>query len=306
MFLQAAGMQHAKVRALAEGLRCDALTPQQEILADFARKVSLAPVAFAYEDCLAARNSLRDEGLFLEAALVVSGFNFANRCADALGVRTEVPAFLRKWPEARWIVMRLLSVAIRLLTDFRNRPVKKARADEILRELRARMAGAGMGELPLFFEALRRRPDLLAVQATATQAALLENGLGREANLRLAYVVSAVNRDFIWMNSVAPELQNLGAPLGSMDDLVAGQLNVADLRSRDRAMLLFAYEIALRPDRITDRQVEELRNVGLSDELILDVVAVCSAVAAGNRLNRMLVPSWDAAARAQMQPVAAR
>jgi alkylhydroperoxidase family enzyme len=278
MFLQAAGMPHAKVRALAEGLRCDTLAPQQEILAAFAAKVSSAPVAFEYDDCEPARRTLNDDGLFVEAALVVSGFNFANRCADALGVRPEVPRFLNRWPAARWAVMRLLSCAIRVLTDFENRPVKAACADEVLRDLRTGMARAGMGELPPFFERLRCRPDLLAVQATATRAALLENALSRALNLRLAYVVSAVNNDAFWTESVARELRASGLALEPADP-------------RERSLLRFAHAIALAPDRITKRDLDELRRHGVSDEVILDVVAVCAAVAAGNRLNRMLVPA---------------
>jgi len=293
MFLQAAGMRHRKVRPVADSLDFDGLSDQQKILADFAWKVSVAPMSFCYEDSLPARQALNGEGEFLEAALVTAGFSFANRCADGLGVRTEVPAFLRKWPEARWKVMRLLSRAIRLRTDFANRPVKHVSADDILDRLRMAMEQAGMGDLPPFFERLRPRPDLLEVQATATKAALLENGLGRETNLRLAYLISAVNSDSPWTASAARQLRLMRIPLEPMDAIASGRTDVEELSELNREMLLFARDIALQPDRTTDRQVERLRALGLTDPLILDLVAVCAAVSAGNRLNRMLVPASE-------------
>src|SRR5713226_2900477 len=173
MFLQAAGMTHCKVRSVADRLDFSGLSDQQTVLAEFAWKASVAPLSFCYEDSFPARAVLKGEGEFLEAALVTAGFSFANRCADGLGVRTEVPAFLRKWPDARWKVMRLLSRAIRLRTDFTNRPVKHVSPDKVLDQLRTGMEQAGLGDLPPFFERLRSRPDLLEVQATATKAALL-------------------------------------------------------------------------------------------------------------------------------------
>lgn len=293
MFLQAAGMPHCKVRPVADRLEFDGLSDRQKILADFAWKASVAPLSFCYEDSLSARRVLDNEGEFLEAALVTAGFSFANRCADALGVRTEVPAFLREWPEARWRVMRLLIWAIRLRTDFANRPVKRPCPDEVLEQLRTTMAQAGIGDLPPFFERLRPRPDLLEVQATATKAALLENGLGREVNLRLAYLVSAVNRDSCWMESAARQLRRMQVPVEPMDAIALGRTDVDDLSPLQREMLLFARDIALQPDRTTDAQVTRLRALGLTDPLILDLVAVCAAVSAGNRLNRMLVPASE-------------
>lgn len=300
MFLQAAGMAQSKVRKAADCLEFNGLTEQQKALAALAWKISLAPISFSYEDSLPARHVVRNEGEYLEAALVTAGFSFANRCADALGVRTEVPAFLRKWPRARWKVMGLLSWAIRLRTDFRNRPVKNLSADEILIELRTAMENAGMGTLPPFFEYLRPRPDLLAVQANATRAALLENGLDRETNLRLAYVISAVNCDVSWMTSAASQLIEMKVLLESMDSIIQGQEDGKDLSALNNEMLRFARDVALHPDLITDSQVERLRALGMSDLLILDLVAVCAAVSAGNRLNRMLVPGWELEAAVPM------
>ena len=290
MFLQAAGMRHEKVRPVADRLDLDGLTNQQRALAQFAWKAAGPPVSYLYADSLAARSVLKDEGEFLEAALVTAGFSFANRCADALGVRTEVPAFLRRWPELKWSVMRLLSGAIRLRTDFDNRPAKRPCAERVLDRLHVRMKQAGMGDLRPFFERLHPRPDLMDVQARATEAALLENTLGRQTNMRLAYVISSLNADSSWVRSAERELRRMRIPLEPMNRLLAGDRDSRGLDLRDRETLLFARDIALHPDRITDGQVEQLRALGLTDVLILDLVAVCAAIAAGNRLNRVLVP----------------
>lgn len=290
MFLQAAGMARSQVRSVADHLDFSELDPTQRALAELAWKASVAPVSLSYEDTLSARAALENEEQFLEAALVTAGFSFANRCADALGVRNEVPAFLGRWPEVRWRVMDVLSWAIRLLTEFENRPVKLVDADQCLGDLRKGMALAGMGELPPFFEKLRSRADLLEVQCSATRAALLQNGLDRKTNLSVAWLISATNRDQYWMDSSGRQLASMGVPLEPLAAVASGDLIGIGLSAHEREMYRFARDISLRPERTTEEQVQRLREFGMSDESILDLVAVCAAVAAGNRLNRMLIP----------------
>src|SRR5258708_21220136 len=103
MFLQAAGMAHHKVRTITESGDFESLVGPQRILARLAWKASRAPLKLDYADTLEARRALSNEGAFLEAAMVIAGFNFANRCADALGVRTEVPGFFERWPRFQWM-----------------------------------------------------------------------------------------------------------------------------------------------------------------------------------------------------------
>jgi alkylhydroperoxidase family enzyme len=305
MFLQAAGMSHSQVRAIADRLDFDSLTENQRVLAELAWKTSIAPVSFSYKDTLPSRALLRSEGEFLEAALVTAGFSFANRCADALGVRTEVPSLLHRWPDLRWKVMGLLSWAIRKRTDLANRKVKDVSPDECIDDLRAAMERADMGELPPFFEKLRPRPDLLAVQATATRAALLENRLDRRTNLSVARVVAATNHDNWWIASTGCQLSSIGVSLAPLDAIARlGPAAGEDdrLSTLEREILLFARDVSLCPDRTTNRQVTQLRTLGMTDELILDLVALSAAVAAGNRLNRMLVPEDKPATDAAAKP----
>jgi alkylhydroperoxidase family enzyme len=67
--------------------------------------------------------------------------------------------------------------------------------------------------------------------------------------------------------------------------------------------LRFARDITLHADRTTREQVEELRRLGLADPLVLDLIAACAMVNAGNRLHRALAPDLLRAAAAAATPV---
>jgi len=204
------------------------------------------------------------------------------------------------------MVMRFLSWCIRLRTNFANRPVTLPSAEEVLGQLRDDMNSANIGPLPPFFEMLRPRPDLLAVQAAATRAALLENQLSRRINLSVAYVISALNGDAVWKGTCATGLQEEGVALAALDDLVAAPYSASpDCQSRlDAAILRFAIDITLAADRTTASHVTTLRALGFTDSMILDLVAVSAAVNAGNRLNRMLVPPGSTAWHLRATPLA--
>jgi alkylhydroperoxidase family enzyme len=220
--------------------------------------------------------------------MVTGAFNYANRCADALGVRQEVPVMLEAYPNLRWGVMKLLSWGIRFKTDFRNRVPRQVCADDILESLASDLKQAGLGNVPAFFEALRPRPDLLYVQSMATRAVLLETSLPRKMVLSLVYLISRLNGDVSWETDAAASLRQLGAPLESVSDLSRDDGMNGWFTRPEWEMLRFAQDITFRADETTDEQVELLRHSGLSDLLILDLVAISAAVNAMNRLNRVL------------------
>lgn len=203
MFLRSAGMPLRTVRAIAEGLDAEGLTARQRALVAFSQKITASPGHFAAEDTQMLQRALGSESDLLEAANVTAAFNFANRCADALGAQQEVPSIFQGSPRIRWAVMAILSSVIRMRMSFENRRPKSVSTDEILDRLQADMAQAGMGKLPPFFDRLRPRPDLVAVQAMATRVVLLENQLSSEINLRLAYLISVINGDREWANEAA-------------------------------------------------------------------------------------------------------
>ncbi len=264
MFLQAAGMSPKKVRAIAEGLDAEGLTERQRALIAFTQKITQEPRHFTAQDTQALQCALASQEELLEAANVTAGFNFANRCADALGVKQEVPLIFQGLPQVRWAIMSILSWAIRMRMNFENRKTKDSSLDDIL--------------------------NRLAVQGTATRTVLLENGLSPEINLRIAYLISVINGDAEWANEAAGRLIARGISLSPLNEMASDRSANVALPPLEREMLLFARDITLHADRTTDAQVVSLRRLGLTDPLILDLVAVCAAVNAGNRLNRILAP----------------
>src|SRR5258708_18618536 len=290
MFLQAAGMSPKKVRAIAEGLDAEGLTERQRALIAFTQKITQEPRHFTAQDTQALQCALASQEELLEAANVTAGFNFANRCADALGVKQEVPLIFQGLPQVRWAIMSILSGAIRMRMNFENRKTKDSSLDDILNRLQDDMGRTGMGKLPTFFERLRARPDLVAVQGTATRTVLLENGLSPEINLRIAYLISVINGDAEGANEAPASLIARGISLSPLNEMASDRSANVALPPLEREMLLFARDITLHADRTTDAQVVSLRRLVLTDPLILYLVAVCAAVNAGNRLNRILDP----------------
>jgi uncharacterized protein YciW len=59
----------------------------------------------------------------------------------------------------------------------------------------------------------------------------------------------------------------------------------ADLDEADRAMLEYAEKLTLAPPEVTETDVQRLRDVGFSDEQILDVVIVTAYRAFINRVR---------------------
>lgn len=67
-------------------------------------------------------------------------------------------------------------------------------------------------------------------------------------------------------------------------DFLATNHRAADVTPRQRAMLDYALKLSLRPQEVSEADVEELREHGFSDEDVWDIAAVTSLFALSNRL----------------------
>ena len=110
-----------------------------------------------------------------------------------------------------------------------------------------------------------------------------DSGLTKAQREMIAVVVSATNRCHYCVVSHSAALRKLTEDPVLVDQLATGY-KYAPLDERDRAMLDFAVKLTEASDRCGDEDVEALRDVGWSDEEIMDIAQVAAMFNFTNRL----------------------
>lgn len=99
----------------------------------------------------------------------------------------------------------------------------------------------------------------------------------------IAVVVSSVNRCFYCLVAHGAAVRQLsGDP--ALGELLVTNYRVAELEPRHRAMLDFAAKLTERPYEVEEPDRQRLRDVGMTDEEIWDVVAVVGLFNMTNRV----------------------
>ncbi len=118
-----------------------------------------------------------------------------------------------------------------------------------------------------------------------------DSGLSKLEREMIAVAVSSVNHCYYCLAAHGAAVRQLsGNP--ALGEQIAMNYRVADLDTRQRAMLDFAVKLTETPDRIVEEDREALRKAGFSDRDIWDIAATASFF---NMSNRM-------AAATEMQP----
>lgn len=285
LFLQAAGVPARLVHALAERDEQPGATRRQQALIAFADKLTRSPQTFSAGDTDVLRRFFPDEGEVVEAATVVAGFNFANRVADSLDVPLEVPRVFAARGLLRHAAMTVMSFGIRMRMNFINRKMDAPASDEVLGVLSEEIRKARIGRLPSYFEKLRLRPHILAGQAEICTSLLKEPGFPPETVRKIGYLVSTLNQDLECASAFAAQLATDGIARNPIDRIAAGKSTPTSLGDE---ILGMARDITLHADRITDAQVESLKQKGLGEREVLNLVLLSASYNAGNRLNHAL------------------
>ena len=288
MFLQAAGMDRRTIRRLPEWEGAPGLSERQQVLAAFARKLTRYPKQFSHRDTELLREVVADEGEVIEAANVVAGFNFANRVADALDAPCEVPNVLRRRTWIKNSVMNVMSLGMRVRMNFKNRTLRTEAPDQILLRLEKTVRSAGMGQLPCYLYQLRLRPHVLAGHAAILASLLRDSGFSAVTILRIRYIASCLNGDSESMQESARLLRESGASVEELEQIINGRDPAADTHIDESRVLLFARDVTLHAHKTTDEQVSLLRDGGLSDLQILNLVLIIASHNSANRMNLAL------------------
>ncbi|MBV8797535.1 MAG: peroxidase-related enzyme [Hyphomicrobiales bacterium] len=140
------------------------------------------------------------------------------------------------------------------------------------------------GFVPNVFLALARRPDEFRA-FFAYHDALMEKpgGLSKAEREMIVVATSGVNNCAYCVVAHGAILR-IRAKNPLIADQVAVNYSKADLKPRERAMLDFAVKVAERSHAIEDKDYDELKRHGFSDDDAWDVAAIAALFAMSNRL----------------------
>jgi uncharacterized peroxidase-related enzyme len=157
---------------------------------------------------------------------------------------------------------------------------------DLQQDIRERIAAVQekSGFVPNVFLALARRPDEFRA-FFAYHDALMEKpgGLSKAEREMIVVATSGVNNCQYCVVAHGAILR-IRAKNPLIADQVAVNYRKADLKPRHKAMLDFAVKVAERSHAIEDKDYEELKSHGFSDDDAWDVAAIAALFAMSNRL----------------------
>ena len=149
------------------------------------------------------------------------------------------------------------------------------------------------GFVPNVFLAMAHRPAELRA-FLAYHDALMDSDVGlTRAEREMIVVATSAARDCTYCVVAHGAILRVRTKDPLIADLVATNYRHAPVTPRQRAMLDFALQVSLTPERVEEPDLEALREHGFDDEAIWDIAAVTAFFAMSNRMAHVmgLVPN---------------
>jgi uncharacterized peroxidase-related enzyme len=168
-------------------------------------------------------------------------------------------------------------------------------SDPRVRALYDEILEYGFGEeMPInWFTAQGTRPDILAATWTLIKGILVEGRLPPSLKQMIALTISQHNACRYCTVVHTGALETLGVPDEVIEQSVADP-ELAEIPATHRAILQFALKCASAPGAVTDADYEVLRQGGLAEEEILEVVMTAALT---NFIN-----TWAEASGVELDP----
>ena len=139
------------------------------------------------------------------------------------------------------------------------------------------------GFVPNYFQALARHPKLIEGQMRLAEEVLGDGALSPALKEEILLVVSGINSSSYCVRAHLQLLHHLG-----VDEAVGRQLAVdyasASVDARDMALFAFAAKLTLKPDEITQHDVDALYREKWDETALIETVLT---VAWANFVNRV-------------------
>ena len=141
-----------------------------------------------------------------------------------------------------------------------------------------------LGIVPNVLLSYASRPEKLKTFVSFYNELMLgDSGLSKLEREMIAVVVSSTNHCYYCVVAHGQAVRELsGDP--ELGEMLSINYRVADLESRHRAMLDFAYKLTATPSTVDDADRENLRSAGFSDDEIFDIADTAGFFNMSNRV----------------------
>ena len=297
--LQSLGVPEQQLDRILSGYRQADLSTADVALLNFALKLGRNGPSISREDVTRALTlGWTDESL-LEAILVTALTNFLCTLSTGLGV---VPDFEPKQIPTAGPAPSLGAHSPHVAEESSG---PYLRAIELSPDDFAPFAflRAKFGFVPNIFRAQTLRPDVLEAEAGLIRAVLLtEDILTRVQKECILLVISAANLNTYCVAVHCEMLRAMGVPTDDSDQIAVDH-HQTRLSAADKALLDFALKLAVRPLELGREDIELLRRHALTEEQILEAVAMISLTSFLNTLQMGLGTTPDFAPHRVFRPV---
>jgi uncharacterized peroxidase-related enzyme len=162
--------------------------------------------------------------------------------------------------------------------------------DELPDDLRARIEQVQekTGFVPNVFLALAHRPDEWRAFVAYHDALMEKEGGLTKAEREMIVVATSAATDCPYCVVAHGAILRIRAKDPLLPDYLAVNYRHAAITPRQRAMLDFAVQLAVRPETVEQSDLDALGAAGFSDDEIWDIAAITSLFAMSNRLAHTL------------------
>jgi len=146
------------------------------------------------------------------------------------------------------------------------------------------------GMVPNLFKAYAHFPPLLRANWDKTKALMLGGSLPRPLKECIAVVVSQANSCGYCVAAHSMMLKQLGFTDERLQ-AIQGDLDAAGLSACETAVLRFTRKAALSPLDIVDTEIQELKDLGLTDAEIVEMLGVMELFTSYNKfVDALAIP----------------
>jgi len=139
----------------------------------------------------------------------------------------------------------------------------------------------GFGFVPNLFKSMAISPTVLRGNWEKVKFTFLSGIVPRTVKEMICVAVSAANRNNYCLKTHLHGLSMMGVDQKILQGL-QGNLDELPLPERTKIIIKFALKVTLEPTAVTDKDFSELRDEGLTEEDILEIVSTANLI---NSLN---------------------